>query len=162
MKSQSTYIIIGLLVVAALAFGGYILLNNDADEDSDAIGTEDEQMVDTAEPFAGITHVDMKQFYEGGQHTFAGELMMPTACDLLETEVEVRESMPEQIHITFSVINTAEVCAQVMTPQRFMVSVQASEEAEVSAELMGYRLEVNLHEPEPGETPEDFELFIKG
>jgi len=87
---------------------------------------------------------------------------MPTPCELLEADALIAESMPEQIIFAFDVINTAEMCAQVMTEQRFLVEAQASENASMQATFMGSPVELNLIPAEEGETPDDFELFIKG
>lgn len=110
----------------------------------------------------GVTNISAKRFYEDGVHTIVGEIDMPTPCDLLETNAVVMESMPEQVRFEFTVLNTADSCAQVVTPQRFMVSAPASELADLQATFMGESVTLNITEAEPGETPEDFELFIKG
>lgn len=116
---------------------------------------------DTA-PFAGITRIDAKHFYDGKTHTVVGEMSMPTPCDLLNWSTRIQESMPETVIIDFDVINNADVCAQVITQQRFFVQFDASENANIRATLEGNELEVNLIPAAPGERPEDFELFIKG
>ena len=55
------------------------------------------------------------------------------------------------------------MCAQVMTTQRFMTQpITASAEATVTATFMGRQIELNLIPAAEGETPEEFELFIKG
>lgn len=87
---------------------------------------------------------------------------MPTPCDLLNTEVTIMESYPEQVVVDFSVINNADVCAQVVTAQRFKVEFSAAEEASISARFMGRDIELNLIPAAEGELPEDFEVFIKG
>jgi hypothetical protein len=112
--------------------------------------------------YAAITRVTAKHFYVDGVHTLAGEIPMPTPCDLLEADARVAESFPEQVTVDFTVINTAEFCAQQVTNQRFKVSVSASEDATFKATFMGRDVELNLVPPEEGETPENFELFIKG
>ena len=112
--------------------------------------------------YASITRIDAKHFYIDGVHTLAGEIPMPTPCDLLEADARVAESFPEQITVEFNVINTAEFCAQVVTPQRFKVSAAASENATFKATLMGREVELNLVPAALGETPENFELYIKG
>ena len=152
--------IVGLIVIIGGMFAAAQFLSP-SHGDNDVESPNDEVPAD-ADMYPGITRVDAKQFFVDGEHTFAGELLMPTPCDLLEVDAVVRESMPEQIHLSFTVINTAEACAQVMTPQRFMVTTQASADATVTADFMGRDIEINLIEPEPGETPDDFELFIKG
>ena len=112
--------------------------------------------------YASITRVTAKHYYIDGVHTLAGEIPMPTPCDLLEADAIVRESMPEQIQVNFTVLNNAEFCAQQITNQRFKVSATASPAATFSATFMGRNIELNLVPAAEGESPEDFELFIKG
>jgi hypothetical protein len=113
-------------------------------------------------PYPEITRIEAKHYFVDGVHTFVGEITMPTPCDLIDVTSVVRESYPEQIDLAFTVINNADVCAQVLTQQRFMVTAIASEAATVTATFMGRAVELNLIPAAPGETPEDFELFIKG
>ncbi|HMO78379.1 MAG TPA: hypothetical protein PKD95_04250 [Candidatus Paceibacterota bacterium] len=109
-----------------------------------------------------ITRIDAKHYFIDGEHTFAGEILMPTPCDLLTTDAVVMESYPEQIRLEFSVINNSEMCAQVVTSQRFLIPATASTEAVVTATFMGREVELNLTPAAEGEVPADFELFIKG
>jgi hypothetical protein len=112
--------------------------------------------------YASVTRIDAKHFYIDGVHTLVGEIPMPTPCDLLNTDVLVAESYPEQVRIDFTVINNAETCAQVVTPARFKVEATASSTAEFSAYFQGRPVELNLIPAAEGETPDDFEVFIKG
>lgn len=112
--------------------------------------------------YPNITRIDAKHYFMDGLHTFVGEIEMPTPCDLVEVNSLVRESLPEQIQLDFTVINNAEVCAQVITAQRFLVEAKASEGATVSATFMGRVIELNPIPALEGELPADFELFIKG
>ncbi len=116
----------------------------------------------TATPYDSIMRVDAKHFYIDGVHTIAGEMLMPTRCDLLNWESAVSESKPESVTVLFSVINNAGNCAQVVTPARFLVSFTTSSEAIITATLNGKKLELNLIPAAPGEKPEDFELYLKG
>ncbi len=128
---------------------------------SAVVETHPELSVTPEEPQAA-RRIDAKHFYRGATHTIAGEVLMPTPCDLLETDVVVRESFPEQVTVAFTVINHAEACAQVITPQRFRVDFDASERAVIGATWEGKPAILNLIEAGPGESPADFELFIKG
>ena len=112
--------------------------------------------------YSYITRIEGKHYFIDGVHTVVGEVNMPTPCDLLEVNAQVAESDPEQITLDFSVINNADFCAQTITPQRFKVSATASEDATFSARFMGRPVELNLVPAAPGETPDEFELFIKG
>lgn len=112
--------------------------------------------------YASITRIDGKHYFIDGVHTVVGEVPMPTPCDLLEVDALVAESYPEQITLAFSVINNSDTCIEETTPQRYMVSATASGEAGFKATFMGRPVELNLIPAAPGETPEEFELFIKG
>lgn len=123
-----------------------------------------EPTVDTSVPTNnyGITSITAKRFFIDNTHTIVGEINMPTPCDLLEVDAVVMESFPEQVRFDFTVLNTAEICDQVVTPQRFMVSAEASELADLQATFMGEVVTLNIIEAEPGETLDDFELYSKG
>lgn len=112
--------------------------------------------------YASITRIDAKHYFIDGVHTLVGEIPMPTPCELLETSALVAESYPEQVSIDFSIINNSDTCAQVITPARFKVEARASAEAIFSARLEGRAVELNLIPAAEGETPDEFELFIKG
>lgn len=112
--------------------------------------------------YASITRVDAKHFFIDGVHTLVGEMPMPTPCDLLNSDATVAESYPEQVMIDFTVVNNALDCAQVITPARFKVEASASAEAVFSARFQGRDIELNLIPAAEGETPDDFEVFIKG
>lgn len=154
--------IVGIVVIFVLVIGGMFLFaylkKNELATNIDSIPTNpstttDETMMD---------RIDAKHFFVDGTHTLAGTIALPTPCDLLNWDVQIAESYPEQVTVDFSVVNTAEVCAQVVTDQRFLVSFDAAEEATINARFMGSPVELNLIPAAPGETPEDFELFIKG
>lgn len=113
-------------------------------------------------PYAYIIRIDGKHFYDGKTHTIVGEIPMPTPCDLLNWDTRIQESMPETAIVDFTVLNNADACAQVITQQRFKVSFDASENAAIRATLQGRPVELNLIPGGKDETPEDFELFIKG
>lgn len=107
--------------------------------------------------------VNAIHFFEDGKHTIVGDIMMPTPCDLLKSDVIVRESMPEQVAIGLTTVNNADVCAQVLTQQRFRVDFSASKEATISATLDGKNVILNLKDAEPGQEPDKLEdLYFKG
>lgn len=144
------------LVVAGMFIFSYVYKANEAETNP---LSSSETSLDSA---YGITRIDGKHFFSDGVHTIVGELALPTPCDLLTGEAIVRESYPEQVTFDFSVINTTEVCAMVVTNQRFKVEAIASKDANLNATFMGVPIELNLVEAAPGESPEEFELFIKG
>lgn len=109
-----------------------------------------------------IVRIDAKHFFIDGVHTIVGEIAMPTPCDLLNWESKVSETKPPHVTIDFKVINHTESCQQTITPQRFKVPFNASADAVMKATFEGRPVELNLIPAKEGETPDDFELFIKG
>jgi len=107
--------------------------------------------------------ITAKHQFKDGTHTIVGEIDMPTPCHLLDWDVAVGESFPEQVMIGFkSVYKSTDACAQVITPQRFKVTFKASKDAVISATFDGKKIILNLIEALDGEDLDNFELFIKG
>ena len=157
MRRREIILVCGLLVAIVLGMFTYTYLAKQ--QPATAVV---EPVVEAPAVNELFSRIEAKHFYRDGTHTIVGEVMMPTPCDLLTYESVVAESMPEQVTFQFGVINNSEMCAQVMTPQRFMVSASASQAAELKATFNGQSIELNLIEAGPNETIEDFELYFKG
>jgi hypothetical protein len=162
MSQKSIILIVSLFVLIVVGMFIYANLKNQELSEMPEETLTEEVVEEQPLPYPEITRIDAKHYYIDGQHTLVGEINFPTPCDLLEVEAVVMESFPEQIRLDFDVINNAETCAQVVTPQRFKVEAMASEEATFTAYFMGRMVELNLVPAAEGEVPEDFELFIKG
>lgn len=160
MENRNVIIAVALLALIVVGMFVFTYLKKQEIQNNDRIKT-DEVVADT-EPYAQITRIDAKHFFDGKTHTLAGEILMPTPCDLLNWDTRVAESNPEQVTVDFNVVNHSESCAQVITPQRFKVSFDASEKANIRATFAGRSVELNLLPASPDESPDDFELFIKG
>ncbi len=157
MNQRALAVVILFFVIVVGGMFGYAYLKNKQMRDTIIVPP-----APTERPM-GVTRVDAKHFFKDGVHTVAGEIMMPTPCDLLEADPVIQEGTPERVTIAFSVINnTSGVCAQVQTPQRFKTSFNASEGAFISATFKGEPVILNLVDAGPDENPDDFELFIKG
>ena len=161
MDKKTTIVIVTVFVLIVAGMFGYAYMKKAEIEDT-GINQPDTPTDTETGPYDSIDRVDAKHFYIDGEHTLVGEILFPTPCDLLNWDVQVAESFPEQVRVDFSVVNNSDICAQVMTLQRFKVSFSASEEASISAYLEGRSLELNLIPAAEGETPDEFELFIKG
>jgi hypothetical protein len=159
MDKRSIILVISLfaLIVIGMFVFAYLKRSEMAIEQPLVQNNETEEVL-----YPEITRIDAKHYFVDGLHTFVGEIIMPTPCDLVEAESVVMESSPEQVRLDFSVINNSEMCAQVVTAQRFKVEASASAEAVMTANFMGRSVVLNLVPALPGELPEDFELFIKG
>lgn len=160
MHSQS--IIAGVVIFALIVIGMFTFTYLKKKElQQEPVLTPE---VTTESPLApyGIDRIDGTHYFIDGKHTVVGEMIMPTPCDLLDVAAVVRESSPEQITLNFNVINTADTCAQVPTPQRYSVSADASEGATIDATFKGVSVPLNLTPAAPGSKPEEFEVYIKG
>lgn len=157
-KHITAAVVVLVLIIAGMFVFAYLKKSelNEVVVPNTPVATEDDSR------YGNITRIDAKHFFANGTHTVVGEILMPTPCDLLNWSSRIQESMPEQVIIDFDVVNHAETCAEVVTAQRFKVVFNASEKASISATLEGRRIEVNLVPALPGESPDDFELFIKG
>jgi hypothetical protein len=159
---EHKHIVASVTVLALIIVGMFTFAYLKRAEIREAEAPAPTPTVESDSPYAGITRIDAKHFFDGKTHTIVGEIPMPTPCDLLNWSTRIQESMPETAIVDFDVINTAETCVQVVTPQRFKVSFDASEGAGIRATLEGRTIEVNLIPALPGESPDDFEIFIKG
>ena len=123
----------------------------------------------TAAPITAITpnqspheRITAKHQFKNGTHIIAGEVDMPTPCYILTTEARVAESMPEQVTIDFVAQTSGEMCAQVITPDRFKSEFKASQQAVIKATWNGQPVELNLIPVGADEDLINFEIFIKG
>ena len=160
-KQRQVQAVIGLVVIVALLFGVSYYLSQNREElkigESQLGEVDGDVQVDV--PRATIT---AKHQYRNGTHIIAGEIEVPTPCHILETDVIIRESFPEQVTVRFTVSTQAEICAQVITPARFKVEFEASERASILGTLNGEPVIFNLIEAGSDENLDEFELFIKG
>jgi hypothetical protein len=160
MEQKHLIAIIAVIVVIGALFGASFFLSDKDVGDSTEFKIDDgNNGPDVAVPPTTIT---AKHQFADGTHFVAGEIELPTPCHILEHEVFVAESFPEQVTINFSMTTQAEACVQVITPARFLVQFDASERATIETTLNGNRAILNLIDADPGENLEDFDLFIKG
>lgn len=151
-------VLVLVLLLAGMFIFTYLARENIENEPSATYNPPQDDEI----PYPEITRVDAKHFFIDGTHTLAGEILFPTPCDLLNWDTTIAESFPEQVTINFSVTNYADTCAQVVTPQRFKVDFAASENATIRARFEGRPIDLNLIPAGVDESPDDFELFIKG
>ena len=159
MNHKSTIfagVVLSIIIIGMFVFA-YIKKQEIASDVQPPVVSVEEQ-----DPYRNITRIDAKHFYIDTTHTLVGEIVMPTQCDLLNWDTKVQESMPEAAVIDFNVVNNTKGCAEVATPQRFKVSFDVSVGASIKARFMGRDVELNLIPAGEGETPDSFELFIKG
>jgi hypothetical protein len=156
MSNKLIALIIGIFALIVAGMFGFAYLQKA--EAPTELPQNETPVVDTY----SITRIEGTHFYGNGLHTIIGELSLPTACDLLTATSSVSGVTSEKVLLSFSVVNTSTNCAPQPTQARFKITAIASSSATFSAEFMGKAVELNLTEAAPGETPETFELYIKG
>lgn len=109
-----------------------------------------------------IERIDAKHQWKNGKHVIVGEIEFPNPCYILSTNTTVAESMPEQVTIAFKAETSGEVCAQVITKERFKVEFNASKDASIKATWNGKPVILNLIPAGANEDLENFEIYIKG
>lgn len=161
-KTIVLFVVLFALIIAGMFMYAYLKKTELTEPATNATSTAETVDSEQENRYPNITRIDGTHYFIDGTHTVVGEILFPTPCDLLETNAVVAESFPEQITLEFDVINNADMCAQVVTPQRFKIEATASPDATFSARFMGRDIELNLKPAPEGEVPEDFEVFIKG
>ena len=169
MDKKSTIIIAGILV-AATAFIIFIAFRKPAVNIDEVTpqGTQTTEWqntpaeVSSTSPITAKTVVTAKHAYRNGTHIVAGEIPLPTPCHILESAGSASSDKSHVFIELTSSVKTGDVCAAVITPARFKVSVKANKNATISATLNGKEVILNLIEAGPNENLDNFELYIKG
>jgi len=162
MDKRNTVLIAGIVGIAVLVLIVVMYQGSTIDMDADRewANTPAEEPKDVV--ITPKTVITAKRAYQSGTHTIAGEIPMPTPCHVLAASAtSTNDGTKAFIEFTSS-MSGAEMCAQVITPARFKVSVKANKDAEISATLNGQEVVLNLIEAGPNENLDDFELYIKG
>lgn len=168
MDKKSTFIILGILVVAIIVFVviSFEKSSLDTADMGNTASTTAWENTPAEKPDEIIisqkTVVTAKHAYTNGTHTVAGEVPLPTPCHILEAEAKVSADAKTVVVALVSSIKTDEVCAQVITPARFKVTAKAAKNAHITATLNGQEITLNLIEAGANENLDNFELYIKG
>lgn len=167
MDKRGTYIIAGILILAVLGFivisFQKSVLDTNPQTDRQSVASTSEWENTPAEIIATVkTVITAKHAYRNSEHIVAGEVPLPTACDILSTTAVVSTDK-KQILIQFvSTIKTGDKCPSDITPVRFKVLAKADKNAVISATLNGRPITLNLIEAGANENLDNFELYIKG
>ena len=163
-KVSRRAIIVAIIFFALIVVGmfTFAFLKKSEMEQSNILPVVEKIQPESEVKYASVTRITAKHFFSNGLHTLVGEIPTPTPCELLESSVTIMESYPEQIRVDFSILNTSENCIQIISSQRFKEEIVASKNATFQATFEGRPVEFNLIPAAEGESPDSFELFIKG
>jgi hypothetical protein len=145
-------IILTIVVLLALGFGIYYLVSRN-----------DSNIVE--QPAAGsdyyVSVVQVKHQYKDGEHTYAGAIDLPNACDNLDSDIEKTGDASATINLS-TTMNTEEMCAQAVTSRNFRVQVDGPMSFTVKGMLNGKPVELNIFEVPANQDIDLFEINIKG
>lgn len=147
--------VVVILLVAAGFYFSYV-------SNKDASKLDYKAPVDTVDENGAIQIVQTKHQYKDGTHTYAGEIDLPTPCDLLEATSVKTSTSDTSYELRFTTTNSSEACATVITARPFKVEFKAVEEITTSATLNGKKIRLNIFEVGPDEDLDTYEIFIKG
>lgn len=113
MNKKGIALVVGIIaIITLLLIGGGKSSSVLPDDSTNSVGK------------TKVAHV----FVEG-THIYTGEINLPTPCHTLQHRVAIAESYPEQVTATFEMKSDVDACVQMVTPEPFVVSFDASEEA---------------------------------
>jgi hypothetical protein len=139
MDKKSSIIIAVILALAVIVFIVVSFQKSSLNTKSDTASTT--EWVNTPaepspeDPLTTKTIITAKHAYKNGIHTVAGEIPLPTPCHVLESSVSASADKQKVFIELLSSIKSGEMCAQVVTPARFKVSVPADAGATISMTL---------------------------
>ncbi len=109
-----------------------------------------------------VGKIKVAHIFMDGMHTFTGEINLPTPCHTLTHKVVIAESYPEQVTAVFEMKNETDACVQMVIPEPFVVSFEASEEADFRITLNGKDILFEVIEVQVPEDETDPSLPIDG
>lgn len=158
--SKQAVIGIGAVVIAAVV-GTVLLTTGDrTNTNSDEVGGAATSSEAYAPDLINAAH---QYNADEGIHIVAGETEVPTPCHILATDVELSDaSSTASLNFSTTVEDEDEMCAQVITSQRFKATFEAPEDVTIEGTFNGQPVELNLQEVGPDENLEEFEVYTKG
>lgn len=98
-----------------------------------------------------VGKIKVAHIFMDGIHTFTGEINLPTPCYTLAHKIIIAESYPEQVTAVFEMKSEVDSCVQMVMPEPFVVSFEASEEADFRITLNDKDIPfeiIEVHSPE--------------
>jgi len=159
MSTESKIITSTIVILIVLGVGFYFL----APDSMKFWGGQTANVIDSTNDDSNTAipaheRITAKHQYKNGTHIVAGEVNMPTPCYILDVSARVAS---EQVTLDFVSKTNGEVCAQVITTERFKVDFKAVENVAIKATWNGQPVELNLIPAGANEDLSNFEIFIK-
>jgi hypothetical protein len=161
-NNSSRNVLVTLVVLALILLGVILVVSRHGNNDSDKTPLDNASST-TDNGLTMLINAKHQYNADTSEHVVAGEVEMPTACDLLSTDVTVDDSTdPDTVTLIFTTTNSGEECAQTVTTERFKETFTAPEDATINATFNGQPVELNLVPADPGEDLNNFEIYLKG
>lgn len=157
--STESKIITSTIVILLILAGAFYFLAPDSlkfwgDQTANTIDSANDDS-ETATPHERIT---AKHQYKNGTHIVAGEVNMPTPCYILNVSSRIVNG---EAIIDFVSETNGEMCAEVITTERFRVDFTAEENVVIKGTWNGEPVELNLIPAGANEDLTNFEIFVK-
>jgi hypothetical protein len=153
-KTLSIVIIIIILILISMMAFGVLNQKEEVEKMNDRERILEEEQVPTRT-------IEVKHQFKDSAHTFVGTIDLPTPCHGLETVVKEDEGLYE---IGFMILPPADdvMCAQVVTPTPYSVTVSVPEDASFIMTVDGEVVNVNQFEVPPAQDINNYDILIKG
>lgn len=137
MEQRTVVLVVLLFVLIVVGMLGFAYLKNQEQRVDTETWQHTSSLQAQREQLAYLQEIVATKEVVGGVTTLSGTLTLPTPCHQLVTEVQIAESYPEQVVLTFVAENHEQYCAQVLTDVPFSVSFTVSPDARFAATLQG-------------------------
>lgn len=144
--SNTAAIALVILIIALVV--GFLWLVPFGNPEEEVLRVEEEKEV-----FEVPNSISADHFFADGVHTYSGKMDVPTPCHSIEYSVYVSDD-GSVARINFLTNSSDDLCAQVITKKIFSVSLEANEDAFVSAAINGKNVILDIKEKEESETEE--------
>jgi hypothetical protein len=91
------------------------------------------------EPAPAEDVIDLSFSYSDGTYVYSGTIQKPTPCHTVEADIVVRERFPEDVDLKFTIIDSGQICSQVIDEEPVSGEIAVSEGATISVFVNGQR-----------------------
>ncbi len=148
---------VGLVLVVFLAVN-FVVQRKDLTLQDNETNTSREDLIREEENKPKQT-IDVKYQYRDGAHIFVGKLDLPTTCHDLKNKVVTKDQVTE---IYLDVVDSGEICAQVISPESYVVNVLAPKDQTIIFYLNNEVVNLNIYEIPDDQDINEIIIFNKG
>jgi hypothetical protein len=147
---KSTFWIAAAAVLILVIISVLVLKANKVESPTVDTNTEEQAIFDKT--------IDIKHQYKDGKHIFAGVIEVPTPCHQANLAIVAGEIA----QLNFTIVDSGEICAQVITDANFYAEFVGPENQLFVANLNGEPVNLNKFEVDADLDINAVEIFNKG